>query len=197
MWELWLLCIHGWNMKRKGKKRGDSVALHLPRTSRRALSQSVSKKEKLDLEFFYFSAELIVLRLFAGGYLLLLHLLLPLDTICVTNGAKGEIHQHAPPPHLLSSPSSLFPASSSQSRGTETRGEDVTNSESLKPDNLSATVLYYFIACMQNNLMASACVALCLTPHMRSKSAPPLLLLLLLLRLLFPSLQLSGQIFLL
>lgn len=74
-----------------------------------------------------------------------------------------------PPPPFLS----LFPASSSQSRGTQTRGEDVTNSESLKPDNLSATVLYYFIACMQNNLMASACVALCLAPHMRSKSAPP------------------------
>lgn len=70
-------------------------------------------------------------------------------------------------------PLPLFPASSSQSRGTQTRGEDVTNSESLKPDNLSATVLYYFIACMQNNLMASACVALCLAPHMRSKSAPP------------------------
>ena len=51
--------------------------------------------------------------------------------------------------------------------------EDVTNSEGLKPDNLSATVLYYFIARMQNNLMASACVALCLAPHMRSKSASP------------------------
>lgn len=109
VWELWLLCIHGWNIKKKGekKKKRGILSLYIPPEQPGVHSVSQQKGKNWICNSYIF----VVVCSLGEGYLLLLHLLLALDTICVTNGAKGETHQHAAPHHhhLLSSPSSPLP----------------------------------------------------------------------------------------
>lgn len=92
--------------KKKKKKRG-ILSLYIPPEQPGVHSVSQQKGKNWICNSYIF----VVVCSLGEGYLLLLHLLLALDTICVTNGAKGETHQHAAPHHhhLLSSPSSPLP----------------------------------------------------------------------------------------
>lgn len=96
---------------KKKEKRG-ILSLYIPPEQPGVHSVSQQKGKNWICNSYIFSATLIVCVCSLGeGYLLLLHLLLALDTICVTNGAKGETHQHAAPNHHhhLSSPSPPLP----------------------------------------------------------------------------------------
>lgn len=88
---------------KKKEKRG-ILSLYIPPEQPGVHSVSQQKGKNWICNSYIFSATLIVCVCSLGeGYLLLLHLLLALDTICVTNGAKGETHQHAPPPTTTTS----------------------------------------------------------------------------------------------
>lgn len=91
---------------KKKEKRG-ILSLYIPPEQPGVHSVSQQKGKNWICNSYIF----VVVCSLGEGYLLLLHLLLALDTICVTNGAKGETHQHAAPHHhhLLSSPSSPLP----------------------------------------------------------------------------------------
>lgn len=90
---------------KKKEKRG-ILSLYIPPEQPGVHSVSQQKGKNWICNSYIF----VVVCSLGEGYLLLLHLLLALDTICVTNGAKGETHQHAPHHHhLLSSPSSPLP----------------------------------------------------------------------------------------
>lgn len=116
VWELWLLCIHGWNMKKKEKKKrkkGGFCRFTYPRNNP-ACTQSVSKKEKIGFVILIFFRRADCLCLFAGGGIPAP----PAPVACIGHHLCYKWSQRGnpptcppppPPPFLSLFPSSLLP----------------------------------------------------------------------------------------